>query len=114
LFDAALRAVGLRGLPWEEYDGGFEMLVAGSTPVYWSLSLMTGLAVFVLRWKDRASERPFTIPLFPLPAILFCATCAYMLYASAAYARWLVLLAVVPLAIGAGLSLFMPRRTSNR
>ncbi len=37
------------------------------------LSLMTGFAVFLLRAKDRASERPFKIPLFPLPAILFCA-----------------------------------------
>jgi amino acid transporter len=112
-FDAALHALGLQGLPWQEYNGGFEMLVASSTPVYWALSLMTGLAVFVLRFKDRAIERPFTIPLFPVPAVLFCATCAYMLYASAVYARWLVLLAVVPLMIGGGLALVMPRREKN-
>jgi amino acid transporter len=108
-FDTALRSVGLRGLPWKEYNGGFEMLVASSTPVYWTLSLMTGLAVFVLRAKDVASERPFKIPLFPVPAILFCATCAYMLYSSAAYARWLVLLAVVPLIIGGALTMIMRR-----
>jgi hypothetical protein len=36
-----------------------------------------------------------------------------MLYASAAYARWLVLLAVVPLVIGGGLTLIMPRRPTN-
>ena len=88
------------------------MLVASSTPVYWALSLMTGFAVFLLRAKDRASERPFRIPLFPLPAILFCATCAYMLYASAVYARWLVLLAVVPLIIGCALAIVMRRGTS--
>ncbi len=108
-FDAALSAVGLRGLPWKEYNGGFEMLVASSTPVYWTLSLMTGLAVFVLRAKDDASERPFRIPLFPLPAILFCATCAYMLYASAAYAGWLMLLAAVPLVFGGALAVVMRR-----
>jgi basic amino acid/polyamine antiporter, APA family len=113
-FDAALRTLGLRGLPWQQYDGGFEMLVASSTPVYWALSLLTGLAVFTLRFKDRAIERPFTIPLFPVPAVLFCATCAYMLYASAIYARWLVLLAVVPLMIGGGLALVMPRREKNQ
>lgn len=112
-FDAALRAVGLAGLPWQEYNGGFEALVAGSTPVYWALSLLTGLAVFTLRCKDRAIERPFTIPLFPVPAVLFCATCAYMLYASAIYARWLVLLAVMPLMIGGGLALVMARREKN-
>jgi basic amino acid/polyamine antiporter, APA family len=66
-----------------------------------------------LRFTDRTIERPFTVPLFPVPAVLFCATCAYMLYASAAYARWLVLLAVVPLVIGAGLALLMPRRENN-
>jgi basic amino acid/polyamine antiporter, APA family len=75
---------------------------------------LTGLAVFALRFKNRAIERPFTIPLFPLPAILFCVTCAYMLYASAVYARWLVLLAAVPLMIGGGLALVMPRRENNR
>jgi amino acid transporter len=108
-FDTAMRAVGLRALPWNEYNGGFEMLVASSTPVYWALSLMTGLAVFLLRFHDDASDRPFKIPLFPLPAILFCATCAYMLYASAAYAQWLVLLAVVPLIIGGALAVVMRR-----
>jgi amino acid transporter len=113
-FDAALRGVGLGALPWKEYQGGFEMLVASSTPVFWALSLMTGLAVFLLRAKDGASERPFKIPLFPLPAILFCATCAYMLYASAAYARWLVLLAVVPLMIGGALAIVMHRRVDER
>jgi amino acid transporter len=112
-FDAALRAVGLRGLPWKEYQGGFETLVASSTPVYWAFSLMTGFAVFLLRVKDRTSERPFKIPLFPLPAIFFCATCAYMLYASAEYARWLVLLAVLPLIIGSTLAIVMRRGTNS-
>jgi amino acid transporter len=114
LFDSALRAVGLSGPAWNEYEGGFEMLVAGSTPVYWALSLMTGIALFKLRLTDRKIERPFTIPLYPVPAVLFCGTCAYMLYASAAYAGWLVLLAVVPLAIGGGLACLLPSRESNR
>jgi amino acid transporter len=108
-FDAALRGIGLGAVPWAQYDGGFATLVAGSTPVYWALSLLTGLAVFMLRRKDRDRDLQFSIPLFPLPAILFCATCAYMLYASAAYARWLVLLAVVPLVIGGGLACVLPR-----
>jgi amino acid transporter len=100
-FDSVLRAVGLSGLPWEKYSGGFETLVAGSAPVYWGLSLLTGVAVFVLRVRDRAMVRPFKIPLFPFPALILCATCGYMLCASVAYARWLVLLGVGPLFLGA-------------
>jgi len=107
VFDAALRALGLNGLPWEEYSGGFETLVAGSTPVYWTLTLLTGIAVFVLRARDRSIERPFRMPLFPLPALVFCATCVYLLFASIAHARWLVLLGLVPLLAGGGLALAM-------
>jgi amino acid transporter len=101
LFDSALKLVGLAGLPWDEYFGGFETLVAGSTPVFWALSLLTSAAVFVLRANDRSAVRPFTVPLYPLPPLVFCTTCAYMLYASVAYAKWLVLLGLVPLVIGA-------------
>ena len=89
-----------RPTPLGQFPGGFEMLVAGSAPVFWGLCLLTGLAVFVLRIKDRDKVRPFTMPLFPLPALVFCATCAFMLRASLAYAQWLTLLGVVPLALG--------------
>jgi amino acid transporter len=114
LFDAALGWIGLTGLPWGNFLGGFETLVAGSAPVYWALCLLTGLAVFVLRAKDSSAERPFRIPLFPLPALVFCATCAFMLYASLEYARWLVLLGVVPLVIGGVLGHALGRRSSLR
>lgn len=100
-FDAPLRYFGNRGLPWGNFRGGFELLVAGSAPVYWALCLMTGIAVFVLRIIDRHAERPFRIPLFPVPAIAFCATCVFMLYSSQVYARWVSLIGIVPLAVGA-------------
>jgi amino acid transporter len=110
LFDAGLRAVGVRGLPWQEYFGGFETLVAGSTPVYWALSLLTGLTVFVLRIRDRTIERPFSVALYPLPPVVFCVTCAYMAYASIAYAGWLTLIGGLPLAIGFALSFVLRKR----
>jgi basic amino acid/polyamine antiporter, APA family len=71
------------------------------------LSLLTGAAVFLLRRKDRSIERPFSAPLYPLPPLMFCVTCAYMLYASAAYAKWLVLIGAFPLAIGGVLALML-------
>jgi amino acid transporter len=108
-FDAVLKAVGIAGLPWERHSGGFETLVAGSAPVYWGLCLLTGIAVFILRTKDRQTERPFSIPFFPIPAIVFCASCIYMLQAAIVYARWLVLLAVVPIALGMIVWFFLSR-----
>jgi amino acid transporter len=114
IFDAALRAIGAPGMPWETYFGGFETLVAGSTPVFWALSLLTGIAVIVLRVRDRSATRPFSSPWFPLPPLVFCATCAYLLYASAAYARWLVLLGLAPLAVGAVLAVVMRPTETGR
>jgi amino acid transporter len=99
-FDATLKAVGIDGLPWDRYFGGFETLVAGSAPIYWGLSLLTGIAVFSLRLADRDVPRPFSVPMFPIPAVAFCATCVYMLVASIRYARWLTMLGIVPLAAG--------------
>lgn len=100
-FDLALSYFGGRGLPWDEYRGGFNTLIAGSAPTYWFLCLLTTVSVFVLRFRQPAIDRPFRIPWFPLPALLFCATCTFMLYSSALYAGWLSLVGVVPLAIGA-------------
>jgi APA family basic amino acid/polyamine antiporter len=102
-FDATLHWAGRAGLPWEEYHGGFATLVAGSAPVFWALTLMTGIAVFILRMRNPNEKRPFKIPLFPLPAVVFCGSCAYMLWASMTYAKWLALIGVVPAAIGGGL-----------
>jgi len=107
-FDAALQLVGIEGLPWQKFFGGFETLVAGSAPVYWGLCLLTGIAVLVLRATDRTTPRPFTMPLFPLPALVFCVTCIYMLWASLTYAKWLTLLGVVPLVVG-GIACFFVR-----
>ena len=111
--DYTLTSVGLSGLPWEEYFGGFETLVAGTAPVFWTFFLLTGVSLFVLRIKDPTRHRPFSTPWFPLPPIIFCCTCGYMLYSSLAYAKLLALLGAVPLALGLPLY-FVSRRSSGR
>ena len=40
------------GLPWEKYFGGFETLVSGTAPVFWTFFLLTGISLFVLRDRD--------------------------------------------------------------
>jgi len=70
---------------------------------------LTGVAVFVLRARDPDRQRPFRIPWFPLPPIIFCGMCVYMLYCSLDYARMLTLLGAVPVAAGAPLYLLSRR-----
>jgi basic amino acid/polyamine antiporter, APA family len=109
--DAALGVFGLAGLPWSEYFGGFETLVAGTAPVFWMFFLLTGLSVFRLRWLDPELPRPFRIPLYPITPIIFCLTCSYMLYSSLVYAKALSLIGIVPLVVGLPLYLFSRHRT---
>ncbi len=98
--DGMLGIVGLDGLPWDKYYGGFETLVAGTAPVFWGFFLLTGMSLFILRRRDPGRQRPFTVPWYPLPPIVFCCMCLYMLYKALAYAEGLALLGLVPLAIG--------------
>jgi amino acid transporter len=98
--DAVFRAIGVGGVPWDRYFGGFETLLAATAPVFWLLFLGTGTATIVLRWRDPERERPFRAPLFPLTPLLFCATCVYMLWSSLDYARWLALAGAAPAAAG--------------
>jgi amino acid transporter len=71
---------------------GFSTLLSCTAPAFWVFFLLTGLSVFILRYKDRVIERPFVVPLYPLSPVIFCATCAYMFYSAAAYAGPLALL----------------------
>jgi len=99
-FDSALSSMGLGVVPWEDYYGGFETLVAGTAPVFWLFFLAVGLALFALREKDHGIGRPFTVPCYPLFPFVFCLTCVYMLHSSLTYAGWLSLFGLVPLALG--------------
>lgn len=98
-FDAVLAVTNLPTIPWEQYFGGFEILVASTAPVFWGFFALTGIAVPVLRYRDPGSERPFRVPMYPLPVIVFVLTSIYMLYSSLAYAGWLTLLGIIPLLI---------------
>ncbi|MCI0546880.1 MAG: amino acid permease [Candidatus Rokubacteria bacterium] len=79
---------------------GFETMVEYTAPVFWLFFLATGASLFVLRRRDRGTRRPFRVPLYPLTPLLFCATCAYLLYASLAYTGVGALVGVAVVAIG--------------
>ena len=79
---------------------GFETMVEYTAPVFWLFFMLTGVALFVLRRREAATPRPFRVPLYPLTPVLFCATCAYLLYASLAYTGVGALVGVAVLAVG--------------
>ena len=64
---------------------GFSAMVEYAAPVFWFFLLLVGLSLFVFRARDPEHARPFSVPLYPLTPIVFCAGCAYMLYSSLAY-----------------------------
>ncbi|MEK7879763.1 MAG: amino acid permease [candidate division NC10 bacterium] len=65
---------------------GFETLVKYTAAVFWFFFLLTGVSLFVLRWKDRDRARPYPVVAYPLIPLLFCLSSAYMLYGSLSYA----------------------------
>lgn len=64
---------------------GFQSMVDYTAPVFWLFFLATGVALFVLRYREPGVERPFRVPLYPLTPVLFCLASAYMLWSSLAY-----------------------------
>jgi amino acid transporter len=92
----ALALVGLGGLT----RSGFETMVEYTAPVFWTFLCLTGIALFVLRWRDPARPRPFRVPFYPLTPLLFCLTSGYLVYSSLAYTGLGALVGVGVLAAG--------------
>ncbi|WP_202842144.1 APC family permease [Luteimonas saliphila] len=109
-------SLGLVGLAATALDG-FRMAVEYTAPVFWLFFLLVGIALFVLRRRDPDTARPFRVPLYPVLPLLFCATSAFLLYASLAHTGLGALVGVAVLAIGALLLPFLdpphPQRESS-
>lgn len=113
---AALLLVGLGA--WT--GSGFRSMVEFTAPVFWLFFLLSGISLFVLRAREPQAARPFKVPLYPLVPLLFCATCAYMLWSSLSYvysrslgglnAAWI---GVAVLAVGCVLLLLVGRTPSR-
>jgi basic amino acid/polyamine antiporter, APA family len=93
---------------------GFRMAVEYTAPVFWLFFLLVGASLIVLRRRDPALPRPFRVPLYPVLPLLFCATCAYLLYSSLAYTGTGALVGVGVLAAGALLLIFIDTPTRHR
>jgi APA family basic amino acid/polyamine antiporter len=93
---------------------GFETMVDYTAPVFWLFFLLTGIALFVLRWREPELERPFRVPLYPFLPLAFCASSAWLLYSSLAYTRLGALVGVGVLAAGVPLLALALRRSPNQ
>ena len=98
--DVILKSTGIRAVPLDRFNGGFATLVAATAPVFWTFFLLTGVSLFLFRFRDPETERPFRVPGYPVVPALFILMSAWMLYRSVLYAESVVLLALVPLACG--------------
>ena len=99
----ALLLVGLGALAMD----GFQMAVEYTAPVFWLFFLLVGISLFVLRRRDPGTERPFRVPLYPVLPLLFCLTCAYLLYSSLTYTGFGALVGLGVLAVGGALLLYL-------
>jgi hypothetical protein len=75
-------------------------MVEYTAPVFWTFMLLVGASLFIFRWRYPKRAIPFRVPLYPLTPLLFCATSAYLLYASLAYTGLGALLGVGIFAAG--------------
>jgi amino acid transporter len=48
--------------------------------------MATSLSVIVLRSKEPNVPRPYKVTGFPVPTLLFCAVCGYLIYSAVVYA----------------------------
>jgi basic amino acid/polyamine antiporter, APA family len=68
-------------------QSGVKFMVDFTAPVFWLFFLLTGIGLFVLRFKFPHVARPFKVPLYPILPIVFVGTCAFLLYRSLLFTR---------------------------
>jgi amino acid transporter len=66
---------------------GFSAMVEFTAPVFWFFFLLTGVGLFVLRFREPHVARPFRVPLYPILPLVFVITCGYLFYSSVTYAQ---------------------------
>ena len=80
---------------------GFKAMVEYTAPVFWLFLLLVGhRRCSCCASRDPDQPRPFRVPLYPVTPILFCLTCAYLLYSSLVYTGRGALVGVAVLLVG--------------
>jgi len=93
---------------------GFEALVKYTAAVFWFFFLLTGISLFILRWKDPEQARPYLVIGYPLTPLVFCMSSAFMLYGSLSYAPQESLLGAAIVLVGLPLYWLSSRKIGER
>lgn len=66
--------------------GSFIEAVFYTALVVWVFFGATGVALFVLRWREPGVDRPYRVSGYPVTPLLFCLTCGFMVYSAWSFA----------------------------
>jgi amino acid transporter len=96
------------------FRSGFASMVDYTAPVFWLFFLLGGISLFILRYREPQTPRPFRVPLYPFIPIMFCASCTYLLYSSLMYTGKGALVGVAVLVLGLPLFLMEYLRSKQK
>jgi amino acid transporter len=101
------------GFGWSKGQEGLDKLVNFTTPVFWIFFLLIGTSLFVLRFREPNTPRPYRTAGYPVVPLLFCLSCLFMLWASVTWAldhkSYEAIWAIALLVIGVALCFFDPQ-----
>jgi basic amino acid/polyamine antiporter, APA family len=86
-----------------------EAVIYASAAVY-LFYLATSAAVIILRFRDPQVQRPYRVTLFPIPTLIFCVVCGYLIYSAIDYKPLLSVIALGIVALGYPVYWFTSRR----
>ncbi|MDX1639906.1 MAG: amino acid permease, partial [Balneolaceae bacterium] len=87
-------------------------MVDYTAPVFWFFLLLTGISLFIFRYRNPDTALPFSVPLYPVTPILFVLTCGYMLYSSLVFTGVGALLGVGILLTGIPVLLWAKKKSA--
>ncbi len=93
--------------------GVYDLLLAFSVSLLAAMGMMVNVAALVVRWREPALERPWRMPLFPLPALAALAINTALFLAFVSEDAWTAAQAFSTLAALTGLAWVFTRRRQS-
>ena len=88
-------------------------IVEYTAPVFWFFLLLTGLTLFIFRYRHGVSEGTFTVPFYPLTPLLFVGTCLVLVYSSVTVTGIGALMGIAILLLGLPVLVWGTRNTGH-
>jgi amino acid transporter len=95
-------------------QGGVKFMVEFTAPVFWFFFLLTGIGLFVLRFRYPHAPRPYRVPMYPVLPIVFVLTCTFLLYKSLEWALVNKAVQIALYVMAAGLVTWAAARLTRR